>query len=140
MTPLRISVDFNGIEYSPHDPTRKAVVLDTMGALRDLCNAGVILHEGLALIGADWSDDEEDLEAHGLAWYDAEQKWWVIEFDDLGVRYVPAGDRTPIKEFRCVSCQSDLNEQIKSQGLQLGDTCQHCGVPVHSPILPPSPH
>jgi hypothetical protein len=137
MTPLRIYADFNGCVSSPRDPNRKAVVLDTMGSLKDLCNAGVILSEGLPLIGADWSDENEDIEVHGLAQYDAGQKWWVIEFDNIGFRDVPAGNRTPISEFRCVSCQSDLTEQIKTKGLQLGDTCQHCGTPVHAPIAPP---
>ena len=138
MTPLRIYADFNGCVTSPRDPNRKAVVLDTMGSLKDLCNAGVILREGLPLIGSDWSEENEDIEVHGLAQYDVEQKWWIIEFDDIGFRDVPAGNRTLISEFRCVSCQSDLTNQIKAKGLQLGDVCQHCGTPVHAPIAPPA--
>jgi hypothetical protein len=140
MMPLRIYADFNGCVSSPRDSTRQAVVLDTMGSLKDLCNAGVILSEGLPLIGADWSNENEDIEVHGLAQYDVAQKWWVIEFDDIGVRYVPARDRSPINDFRCVSCESDLTEQIKTKGLKLGDVCQRCGTPVHAPITPPTSH
>lgn len=134
---LRICVDFNGIVGSPTKPGGKAVVLDTMGALKGLCNAGVRLVEDLPLIGFDASDAEEDLEVHGVARYDRASSWWVIDFDEVGVRYVPAGDRKPVETFNCMACGESLSEQIRANGLQLGDVCVRCGVPVHTPILPP---
>jgi hypothetical protein len=137
MTTIRIYADFNGLVNGPKTPKRTAVVLDTFGSLRDLANAGIILHEGLPLIAVDASDEFEDLEGHGTAEYDPVNNWWVIEFDEIGVRYVSAGDRTPVTEFRCVSCKTSLNDLIKSKGLKLGDVCPICGTPVHAPIARP---
>ena len=108
MPSTRIYADFNGLVSGPRNPERRAVVLDTFGSLRDLSNAGLVLQEGLPLIAVDWSDDDEDLEGHGTAQYDREQAWWVVEFDELGVRYVPAGDRSPVEKFLCVSCRQPL--------------------------------
>jgi hypothetical protein len=65
--PTRIYADFNGLVKSPRNSGRTAVVLDTFRSLRDLCNAGLILSEGLPLIAVDWSDENEDLEGHGTA-------------------------------------------------------------------------
>lgn len=62
---VRIYADFNGLVPGPKRPDRTAVVLDTFGSLRDLSNASVRLRDGLALIGVDGSDDDEDLEGHG---------------------------------------------------------------------------
>ena len=97
MAPTRINADFNGLVSGPRNPERTAVVLDTFGSLRDLSNAGVVLREDLPLIAVDWSDDHEDLEGHETAQYDREKKRWVVEFDEVGVRYVPAGDRSPVR-------------------------------------------
>ena len=133
----RIYVDFNGLVNSPTRPGGLAVVLDTMGSLRDLSNAGIRLEEGMPLIGVDASDDDEDLEGHGTARYDGVNNWWLIDLDERGVRYVPAGDRTPVAAFNCMSCGESLREQIRDGGLNFGDRCHRCGHAVHSPILPP---
>lgn len=137
MTTLRIYADFNGIVNGPKNPAREAVVIDTFGSLRDLANAGVVLRAGLPLIVRDESDETEDLEAHGTAEFDAAHKWWVVEFDEEGIRYVPAGNRSYSTEFRCVSCQHPLHELIANKGLKVGDVCPACGTPIHEPILPP---
>lgn len=112
MSAIRIYADFNGLVHGPKNPDRTAVVLDTFGSLRDLANAGVVLKEGLKLIAVDWSDETDDLEGHGTAEFDRERGWWVVEFDVQGVRDVPAGDRTPVTEFRCVSCQTAIQDFI----------------------------
>ena len=137
MSALRIYADFNGLVNGPKNPERTAVVLDTFGSLRDLANAGVILREGLELIAVDESDESEDLEGHGTAEFDRENGWWVVEFDEHGVRYVPAGDRTPVRGFRCVSCQAVIDDFIESNGLNLGDRCPNCRTAIHAPIAPP---
>lgn len=93
---IRIYADFNGLVPSPTRPDGLAVVLNTMGSLRELSNAGIRLTEGLPLIGVDASDDLEDLEGHGVARYDGVNQWWLIDFDEQGVRYVPAGARIPV--------------------------------------------
>jgi len=80
------------------------VVLDNYGSLRDLCNAGVVLREGLPLIAVDCSDESEDLEGHGTAQSDSENRWWVVEFDQASVRYVPANERKEQSIFQCVRC------------------------------------
>lgn len=134
----RIYADFNGLVGGPRNPERTAVVLDTFGSLRDLANAGIVLREGLPLIAVDASDESEDLEGHGTAEYDFENERWVVEFDEKGVRYVAAGDRTPVTEFRCVACGRLLHDLIESRGLKLGDACAWCATPIHAPIARPA--
>jgi hypothetical protein len=150
----RIYADFNGLVGGPRNLKREAVVLDTFGTARDLANAGIILSEGLPLIAVDWSDDEEDLEGYGTAQYDFVYKWWVVEFDEIGVRYVPAGDRTPVREFRCVGCRVDISEHLElhrdpgggcaimregNNGLPVAvPCCPHCRTPIDEPMRPPT--
>lgn len=128
----RISADFNGLVRGVKNPERTAVVLDTFGSLRDLANAGLVLREGLRLVAVDWSDDEEDLEGHGTAHYDSAHGWWVLEFDALGVRYVPAGDRSPVDHFLCVRCRANLQNAFNPHA-----ECPSCGAKVTLPIAPP---
>jgi DNA-directed RNA polymerase subunit RPC12/RpoP len=135
MQPTRIYADFNGLVHGPRNPDRFAVVLDTFGSLRDLSNAGLILREGLPLIAVDGSDDEEDLEGHGTAQYDRESKWWVVEFDDLGVRYVPAGDRCSVESFNCVKCARQLF--VGSIAFEPKASCPACGTSVLAAYAPP---
>ena len=137
MATIRIYADFNGLVDGPKTPGRIAVVLDTFGSLRDLANAGVILREGLPLVAFDESDEIEDLEGHGTAEYDLSNNWWVVEFDEEGVRYVPAGDRTIVTEFKCVSCKKPLQDLIKSNGLKVSDICPWCRTAIHAPIARP---
>lgn len=134
---LRIYADFNGLVAGPEHPGRLAVVLDTFGSLRDLSNAGIALSEGLPLIGVDWSDDDEDLEGHGIAVYDHDREWWVIEFDELGVRYVPAGDRSTVQQFLCVSCRADLTATIEALSRGPSRSCARCGTPFDAALAPP---
>ena len=128
----RIYADFNGLVAGIRDPQRTAVVLDTLGTLRDLSNAGIVLREGLPLIAVDASDDEEDLEGHGTAHYDPVRKRWLLEFDAQGVRYVPAGDRTPVDTFRCVHCAALLID------LAPASACSLCGSSVVAALAPPT--
>lgn len=137
MSVTRIYADFNGLVRGLKNPERTAVVLDTFGSLRDLANAGLVLREGLPLIAVDWSDDEEDLEGHGTAQYDPANKWWALEFDELGVRYVPAGDRSPANEFLCVQCRMPLPGLSAQVVFQPGASCPSCGTSVLAPFAPP---
>lgn len=137
MPSTRIYADFNGLVRSPRNSARTAVVLDTFGSLRDLCNAGLILSEGLPLIAVDWSDENEDLEGHGTAQYDREKKWWVVEFDELGVRYVPAGNRDPVKEFLCVACGQLLPLNAPGEAFFPEGRCRSCGTSFTAAYSPP---
>src|SRR6185295_12319797 len=93
----------------------------------------------------DWSDDEEDLEGHGAAYFDRASGWWVAEFDAEGVRYVPKKDRTPVDRFRCVSCRSEIvhlasRHLQQSRGYETvwsGGRCPTCGTRIDAPSLPP---
>jgi hypothetical protein len=127
MSVTRIYADFNGLVPGIKNPDRTAVVLDTFDSLRDLSNAGLVLSECLPLIAVDASDENEDLEGHGTAQYDVDHKWWVVEFDELGVRYVPAGDRSPVKEFLCVKCRQPFPD---GQARSHGASCSSCGTSV----------
>jgi hypothetical protein len=133
----RIYADFNEFIHSPRNPERRAVPLDTMGSLRDLANAGVVLYDGMPLtIYAD-SDEDEDLEADTVAYYESAQKRWIAELDERGYRYVPAQDRGETPPFLCVRCRTPLDAVLARRGLRIGDRCPSCGEPIHRPIAPP---
>jgi hypothetical protein len=138
MSVLRIYADFNGLVAGCRNPDRTAVVLDTFGTLRDLCNAGVILSVDLPLIAVDWSDETEDLEGHGTAQFDTKNQWWVVEFDELGVRHVRAGSRDEPNFFLCVSCRFDLRDLLASADDAFSRNCPSCGTPIRAPLDPPS--
>jgi hypothetical protein len=135
MPTTRIYADFNGLVRSPRNSARTAVVLDTFGSLRDLSNAGLVLSEGLPLIAVDWSDENEDLVGHGTAQYDRDRKWWVVEFDEVGVRYVPAGNRDPVKEFLCVACRQPF--PVNPPEFRPADRCASCGTSITAAYAPP---
>ena len=134
----RIYADFNGLVDGIVNPSRTAVVLDTFGSVRDLANAGVVLREGLPLIAVDWSDESEDLEGHGTAQFDSINGWWVIEFDELGVRYVPAGNRESVEDFRCVRCGKPFLGMSPTLAFSPGTNCSSCGTNILAPIAPPA--
>ncbi|HEX3595679.1 MAG TPA: hypothetical protein VHU80_11265 [Polyangiaceae bacterium] len=135
--PLRIYADFNGLVEGCRDPHRTAVVLDTIGSLRELSNAGVVLRPGLPLICFDESDDNEDLEGWGTAEYDRVNKRWVVEFDARGVQAVPTGDRSSSRLFLCVKCRRDLQPLFDAHSLSSTGACPHCGTAVLAPYAPP---
>jgi hypothetical protein len=138
MSVLRVQADFNGLVTGARNPRRSGGVLDTLGALRDLCNEGVQLTEGAPLVGFDYSDEDEDLEGHGTAHFVAALDAWIVEFDEQGVRYVPASDRAPVTRWDCARCRTDLVSQIDRVGLNVGEVCHACGAPVHAPLQPPT--
>ena len=138
MTATRIYADFNGLVAGCCNPQRTAVVLDTFGSLRDLSNAGLVLRVGLPLIAVDESDETEDLEGHGTAQYDWTKRWWVVEFDEAGVRFVPASDRTRVNVFSCIECRRDLQPQFDAGTLSLSGRCPSCGTAILRPFDPPS--
>jgi hypothetical protein len=139
MSILKIYADFNGLVDGCANPTRTGVVLDTFGSLRDLCNAGVALHVGLPLIAVDESDDVEDLQGHGTAQFDSTRRWWIVEFDEIGVRYVPAGERRSEKTFLCICCRQDLQPLIDAKTLLLTGACPSCRTPLLAALAPPNP-
>jgi hypothetical protein len=97
----------------------------------------LILSEGLPLIAVDWSDENEDLEGHGTAQYDRDRKWWVIEFDEVGVRYVPAGNRDPVKDFLCVACRLPLPVNAPGEAFHPAGRCGSCGTSFTAAYSPP---
>lgn len=139
MSPVRIYADFNGLISGPTDPNRTAVVLDTFGSLRDLSNAGVVLRIGVPLVAFDESDESEDLEGHGLAQFDTEHGWWVVEFDELGVRYVPASRQRSADHFLCVHCRAVIPGVTYSSAGRPGFSCGRCGTSVLAAFAPPGP-
>ena len=138
MTALRIYADFNGLVRGPRNQHREAVVLDTFGSLRDLSNLGVVLSEGLPLIAVDASDEVEDLEGHGTAEYDRTNKWWVVEFDEIGVRYVTTGPRVQINKFLCVQCRAPFPDPTPAGVLKKGSVCASCGTSPLAAYAEPS--
>ena len=139
MSLVRIYADFNGLVRGPSNQERTAVVLDTFGSLRDLSNAGVRLKIGLPLIAFDQSDDNQDLEGHGTAQYDTKHKRWVVEFDELGVRYVPARGQRSQDTLLCINCREPV-PGITSAIMGKPETlCSLCGTNVFSPFAAPEP-
>lgn len=137
VSPVRIYADFNGLVGGVVNPSRTAVVLDTFGSLRDLSNAGVVLVPGLAVIAFDESDENEDLEGHGTAQYDYKREWWVVEFDEQGVRDVPAGPRGAASEFHCVKCRTLLEGASYNTVWREDCRCNSCGTSARAAIAPP---
>jgi hypothetical protein len=137
---VRIYADFNGLVDGVVNPNRTAVVLDTFGSLLDFSNAGIVLSVGIPLVVFDESDELEDLEGHGTAQYDPRRGWWVVEFDEFGVRYVPARDRGPSipKTFHCVNCRSPV-EGVAWNTVALPELCcKACGTNVRAALFPPA--
>src|SRR5215208_4554971 len=147
MAALRIYADYNGLGRSEGGPL--VIPLDTFGSLRDLTNAGVRLREGLALVVADWSDEEEDLEAGATSSFDAEAGVWLAVLGPEGYRYVPKGDRTPDHRFLCLGCRRDLGSdpvtgERPAAGVVFvdgprGQSCPACGTPIAAALAPPEP-
>jgi hypothetical protein len=136
--PARIYADFNGLVGGVVDPSHTAVVLDTFGSLRDLSTAGIVLRPGLPLVAFDESDEHQDLEGHGTAQYDYKRAWWVVEFDEQGVRYVPASPRDVPAEFRCVKCHSLLEGAAYNTVWRTDFVCSGCGTSAVAAIAPPT--
>jgi hypothetical protein len=135
---VRIYADFNGLVRGVVNPTRTAVVLDTFGSVRDLSNAGVVLSPGLPLIAYDESDESEDLEGHGTAQYDPKRRWWVVEFDEVGVRDVPRVGQVPEAAFHCVRCRLPVAGVAYNTLGAPGLCCKNCGTSVMAAISPPA--
>lgn len=137
-TQVRIYADFNGLVRGVVNPRRTAVVLDTFGSVRDLSNSGVVLSPGLPLVAYDESDESEDLEGHGTAQYDSKRGWWVVEFDEQGVRYIPSVGQVSERVFRCVGCQLPVPGVAYNTFSTPGFCCTNCGTSVVAAIAPPA--
>jgi hypothetical protein len=133
----RIYADFNGLIGSFKTADRSAVVLDAFGTLRELANAGIVLSNGMRLVVYDWSDDEEDLEADAAAFFDFRRNWWVAEFDDPGLRYIPKKYRDHSNELHCWSCRKLLPDSIRTKHLWVHARCPHCDSEICKPIMRP---
>jgi len=136
-TKVRIYADFNGLVCGVVDPSRTAVVLDTFGSIRDLSNAGTVLSIGLPLVTYDQSDETEDLEGHGIAQYDHKRRWWVVEFDEQGVRHVPAAGQTSVETFHCVRCGLAVDGVAYNTIGRPRFCCANCGADVLAAVAPP---
>jgi hypothetical protein len=147
MTALRIYADYNGLGRSERGPF--VIPLDTFGSLRDLSNAGVRLREGLALVVADWSDEDEDLEADATAVFDPKAGVWLAVLGPDGYRYVPKGARTNDDRFLCLGCRRDLGSDPATgarpaAGVAFvdgpgGQACPVCGTSIAAALAPPEP-
>lgn len=139
--PIRIHADFNGLVRGVVDPSRTAVVVDTFGSLVALSNAGIVLSAGLPLVAFDPSDDAEDLEGHGTAQYDTKRGRWVVEFDEHGVRYVPASGQPLGNDMvlRCLRCGTAIPEVKAATALSSNLRCSACGTGALAALAPPAP-
>jgi DNA-directed RNA polymerase subunit RPC12/RpoP len=137
MKKSRIYADFNGLQGSPRNPSRRAVALDTYGTLRELSNAGIRLHDNLELVIYDYSDEEEDLESHVSVYWDKSRKVWLAEIDEKGILYIPKHDRSNSNEFLCLNCRVPLQEFIQKNGMDKNTVCPNCGEKIVAAIEQP---
>ena len=137
MKQLRIYGDFHRIFSSPHNLDREGISLDRYGSLRDLSNAGVRLKEEMELIVFDWSDEDEDIEVRCKVYYDWQRKFWLAEFDEQGIVYVPKSERKTETEFLCLSCRNNLEDFFSKHGRNLETKCPTCGTLIIAAIAPP---
>jgi hypothetical protein len=135
-----IYADFNGIGPSQRNPAVLAVPLDTLGSLQALSNAGIRLEEGARISIYDWSDEEEDLLAAAVAYFDAVHKVWVAELGPEGYSYVPKGARDLDNRFLCLGCRHDLGAAPSPAAAIASPqpTCPTCGVPRDAAVAPPA--
>jgi hypothetical protein len=133
----RISADFNRTMPGPVQQMPIAVTLDTFGSLRDLSNAGIVLRSGVTLIAFNESDEVEDLEGEGVVRFDTEFQRWVIEFDERGVRNVPASGQRGPDYFRCVHCREPVPGVTCQTAWKPDFSCDNCGTSVLAAIAPP---
>lgn len=137
MTHPRIYADFNGIQQSPRNPALEVVTLDTLGSVKDLATAGIRLHDGMRLVIHDQSDDDEDLEADVVVWFDHGAGVWLAEISADGYRYVPTRGQAPPRIALCVTCRAPLPPH-PAVDWRPAEVCPGCGTPFAHPIAPPS--
>ncbi|MEM6295086.1 MAG: hypothetical protein AAGA54_27695 [Myxococcota bacterium] len=70
----RIYADFNAMELSPRVQGMTCIDLHRRGSLQDLCHLGLELVEGMALRVYQDSDEVEDIEVAGVAFFDAKTR------------------------------------------------------------------
>ena len=138
MSKYRVYADFNGLRDSPRTEGKLALGLHYFGTLKDLSRLKLRLRNGLELDVYSDSDEHEDIEASGVVHFDETARQWFVEFAEQDIRCVPTQPEPAGPRFPCWNCATDLEEQIKSSGLEYGDTCRHCGREIHEPIKPPA--
>ena len=135
----RIYADFNGLERIAESPPRYSVALDTLGTLRDLCNAGIRLREGLELLVWDDSDESENLEGDARARFDRDSGVWWADFTAEGYRYVPKRGEPAVSSFLCPECRRDLaTGSDTSPWMPRVQVCPDCGTDIRAAIAPPA--
>lgn len=126
----RIYADFNGLMQSPRDAARSMVPLDTWGSLCGLAASRTRLREGLKLVIHMDSDENQDIEADAVAYFDQEQRFWYAELESE-IRDVPKHQSN--SKLLCLGCRSELDRPSARN-----EVCPKCGEPVESAIAPPS--
>lgn len=135
MTTPRIYADFHRI-HTPRSPGRTAISLDTFGSATDLARAGVKLYDGCRVTIYMDSDEEEDIEADAVVFFDHEQGCWMAEIDESEIRDVPARGRDP-RPFVCVACRAELPPHPTADGWVV-ESCPRCGTYYAAAIAPPA--
>lgn len=139
----RLYADFNA-QLDCGGPDRPGLVhLERLGTLRDLGEARLRLHDGLALVLYTDSSENEDLEIEVTARWFTDPKMvrggcWVGEFNPKEFRDVPTSAIRSVREwFPCGACGTNLATDIQSTGLNSKSQCRVCGFRIHSLIDPP---
>lgn len=133
----RIYADYNGIQISPRNISRRAVPLDTFGSLKELSNAGIRLQNEMKLVIYDYSDEVEDLESNVVIYWDTRRKVWLAEIIDEEIIYISKRDRQVVTEFLCLKCRSQIQDYIAKHGMNNSTVCPYCGEKIISAIEPP---
>lgn len=133
----RIYADYNGIQISPRNISRRAVPLDTFGSLKELSNAGIHLQNEMKLVIYDYSDEVEDLESNVVIYWDTRRKVWLAEIIDEEIIYISKRDRQVVTEFLCLKCRSQIQDYIAKHGMNNSTVCPYCGEKIISAIEPP---
>jgi len=137
MQQKRIYADYNGIQISPRNASRRAVPLDTFGSLKELSNAGIRLKNQMILIIYDYSDESEDLESNTIVYWDERRKIWFAEIVDEEIVYIPKRERLDVTEFLCLKCRAPIQDFIAAHGMNKNTACPYCGEKIVAAIEPP---
>ena len=137
---MRAYADFHRTFAGSTEGTTR-VTLDRFGTLRDLCAAGVRLHEGMLMTLYADSDVNEDIEVDAVVVWMPASPWheatWGGEYESDSFRYVVAPPGLAPGIFPCVQCGANLQEQISREGMSPAGTCPSCGTRIHAPLDPP---
>ncbi len=139
LSPPRIYVDFNALEYARDGSGLAEVSITGYGTLASLSCQKLQLTEGLEVV----IFEPENIESLGLTRFDplrvdpaGRTGEWVVRIDPKQVQDCKVG-QTPPNSHPCFGCGIDLQPHLEAIGRSYSEICPSCGTAVMAPLAPP---